>query len=160
EVVEKLMQKAPTSRYVNCTEVIEALRPFAGISPAPVRRATMAMPRVKLARPEVSRPALAAPPVAPSSPRELSRPRPAPLSPPRAPASPTKLPRSEHGQKPAIPAPTPPVEQPTTETPAPTSAPLPQRIGTFGTILLAALAGIAGYFLISLIQQYLAQHGW
>jgi serine/threonine protein kinase len=164
EVVEKLMQKAPAQRYTNCTEVIEALRPFAGISPAPIRRATMAMPRVKLARPEAPRSALTAPPAAPSAPRELSRPRGAPLSPPRPPLAAAKLPRSEHGQKPAIPAPVAPVapaaEPQAAETPATNRAPLPQRIGTLGIILLAALAGIAGYLLISVVQQYLAQHGF
>ncbi|MGH7222779.1 MAG: serine/threonine protein kinase, partial [Gemmataceae bacterium] len=77
EVAERLMKKSPSDRYANCGELLDALRPFAGASAAPMRRTTMAMPRVRLARPELPRPgASAAPPVSPSLPREVSRPRP------------------------------------------------------------------------------------
>ncbi len=170
EVVEKLMQKSPSSRYVSCAELLEALRPFAGANSVPVRRATMAMPRVKLPRPEGGRLDAATPPVAPSAPRELPRPRGGSLSPPRPPVPAGKLPRSEHAQKPAVHAPAPPLPAPvefedahadeaTVETPAPAPATTLQRMGTLGIIMLAILAGIAAYFLISLAQR-LPKIGW
>jgi serine/threonine-protein kinase len=152
-VVEKLMQKSPANRYASCAEVIEALRPFAGVT-TPSRRATMAMPRVKLPRPDAPRPATA--PSVP--PRELPRPRGAQPVPPR-PAPASKLPRSEHGQRPAVAAAEPPVAAapaiaPTIPQPAaePARLPIAQRIGTMGILLLAVLAGIAAYFLSSLLN--------
>src|SRR5262249_20841930 len=72
-VADKLMKKSPSDRYADCGEVLEALRPFAGAC-GTSRRSTMAMPRVRLARPEISRPS-AAPPEPPSATRELPRPR-------------------------------------------------------------------------------------
>ncbi|HEY7309683.1 MAG TPA: protein kinase [Gemmataceae bacterium] len=151
EVVEKLMKKAPEERYTNCGELLEALRPFAGVT-TPTRRATMAMPRVKLARPDLPR----TPSSAASAPRELPRPRVAQVAPS------AKLPRSEHGQKPATPAPEPqalPVatpavalDQPGIDTATPARRPAPQRLGTVGIILLAALAGIAAYWLSALLN--------
>jgi serine/threonine protein kinase len=156
--IERLMKKSPTERYANCGELLEALRPFAGVAAMPMRRTTMAMPRVRLPRPEIARPGTApAPPVTPSTSRELSRPRSA------SPASPTKLPRSEHGKKPAVPAAAPPaplapppaverVEEAVTETPATYQQPLMQRIGSLGIILLAVLAGMAAYFLSALLN--------
>ncbi|HTU17355.1 MAG TPA: serine/threonine-protein kinase [Gemmataceae bacterium] len=162
EVVERLMKKSPTDRYASCGELLDALRPFAGAGAAPMRRTTMAMPRVRLARPEIPRPgASSAPPVPPSAPREVSRLRPAPLAPPRPTTPPARLPRSEHGQKPAIPAAAPPVAPPTpaaftpeapAETPSAAPAPLIQRIGSVGIVLLAVLAGIAAYFLSALLN--------
>jgi hypothetical protein len=160
-VVEKLLKKAPEERYANCTELIEALRPFAGVS-TPTRRATMAMPRVKLGRPEAAKPA-AAPPVAPSAARELPRPRGAQGGLPRPAAPGAKLPRSEHAKKVALPpaepareAPAAPVasavEAPVAQVAEPTRRPLIQRIGTMGIILLAVLAGIVAYLLSSLLN--------
>jgi serine/threonine-protein kinase len=150
DVVEKLMKKAPEERYTTCGELMEALRPFAGMT-TPTRRPTMAMPRVKLARPEVPRNPLTPPPPA----RELPRPRGAQAMPP------AKLPRSEHGQKPVLPAPEsapsitaapPAIEQPGANTPAPARPPAPPKLGTVGIILLAVLAGIAAYWLSSLLN--------
>jgi serine/threonine-protein kinase len=160
-VVEKLMKKAPEERYASCTELIEALRLFAGVS-TPTRRATMAMPRVKLGRPEVAKPA-AAPPVAPSAPRELPRPRGAQPALPKPAAAAGKLPRSEHGKKVALPAAEPgpaasaaplatAVEPPFAQVAEPVRRPLIQRIGTLGIVLLAVLAGIVAYLLSSLLN--------
>ena len=47
-VVERLMDKAPASRYANCTEVLDALRPFAPAGSAVRSRPTMTIPRLKL----------------------------------------------------------------------------------------------------------------
>jgi serine/threonine protein kinase len=151
EVVEKLMKKAPEERYATCGELLEALRPFAGVT-TPTRRATMAMPRVKLARPEAPRLPATPPPAA----RELPRPRGA------QPMPPVKLRPSDQGQKPAIPAPEPsapaasaPVAafaQPGNDALAAARRPAPQKLGTLGIILLAALAGIAAYWLSSLLN--------
>lgn len=150
-VVERLMKKAPTERYVNCGEAIEALRPFAGNSSVSMRRATMAMPRVRLARPEVPRPA-AAPPVAPSAPR----PKAAHPVPPRPALPATRPTRSEPAPKAAAPAPPPPapvvgkhIEETTV---APPRTPVMQQIGSLGIILLAVLAGIVAYFLSSMLN--------
>jgi serine/threonine-protein kinase len=153
-VVEKLMQKAPANRYPTCAEVLEALRPFAGVSSVSGRRATMAMPRVKLARPESAK---AAAPAPAASPRELPRPRGAQPAPARAPSPAAKLPGSAHGQKPGTSAPqapsalphpvVPSAAQPTPATPAPTQTPFTPRIGSLGIMVLAVIAGIAAYFL-------------
>jgi serine/threonine protein kinase len=162
EIVEKLMKKAPAERYVNCGELHQALRPFAGMA-IPARRATMAMPRVKLARPEGPRPIGAAPPIAPSASRELPRPRGVPSVPPRPPlVPPAKLPRSEYEQKPPVSAPEPPAptipapaatEAPVrAETPTPAPRPMSQRLGSVGIILLAVLAGVVAYWLSALLN--------
>ncbi len=160
-VVEKLMQKAPANRYASCAELLEALRPFTGNGATPARRSTLAIPRVKLARPEAARPA-AAPPVAPSAPRELPRPHGAPLAPPRAAVPLAKLPRGQHVSNPATLDREPPAhvaapvaaaaEQPKTDTLPPAAAPILERMGTLGIILLAVLAGIAAYYLMHLIN--------
>lgn len=51
-VIEKLMQKQPTMRYVNCSEVIDALKPFLSAEEgAPMRRA-ITMPRAAPLRTE------------------------------------------------------------------------------------------------------------
>jgi serine/threonine protein kinase len=149
-VIERLMKKAPTERYVNCGELIEALRPFAG--GASMRRATMAMPRVRMARPEAPK-SSAAPPVAPSIPR----PRTAHSVPPRPALPNAKPPRPEAALKPAAPPPaatkpTPLAEQAPAETPAAPRVPLMQRIGSLGIVLLAVLAGIAAFFLSSMLN--------
>jgi serine/threonine protein kinase len=156
-IVDRLMKKAPSERFANCGELLEALRPFSGASAAPMRRATLAMPRVRLAPPEISRPAPAAPPIAPST----LRPRaPQPVPPRLAPLA-GKLPRAEHGQKPT-PAPPPPaattpppaasIEETPVQAPAPQPAPSEQRLSSLGIILLAALAGIAAYFVSALVN--------
>jgi hypothetical protein len=44
------------------------------------------------------------------------------------------------------------LEEPVAETPVPTPLPLVQRLGSAGIILLAALAGIAAYFLSALLN--------
>ena len=149
-VVDRLMKKAPTERYVNCGEVIEALRPFVGGSAASMRRSTMAMPRVRLARPEVPRPAATAPPLAPS----VSRPKAAHPVPPRPAMPATKPKRAEPAAKAAgIASPPAPVAKDNVaETNAPPQTPVMQRIGTLGIILLAVLAGIVAYFLSSFLN--------
>lgn len=143
QVVGRLMKKSPSDRYVDGSELLAALRPFAGVSAAPTRRATMAMPRVRLARPEIPRPgASATPPVASSV--------------PRPPAPPAKPPRFEHSNKPALPAatPAPPanIAEVGAETPVAHREPLAERIGSVGIVLLAVLAGIAAYFLSALLN--------
>ncbi len=158
-VVDRLMKKSPAERYAECGELLEALRPLAGPSAMPMRRATMAMPRVRLAPPEISRPAPAAPPIAPSASRLRSAqpalPRPASLA--------SRLSRSEHGQKPVVaspppaaPAPPPLPEVSAGETkvqvPTPQQVPPEQRTGNLGIVLLAILAGIAAYFLSALVN--------
>jgi serine/threonine-protein kinase len=159
EVVEKLMQKAPANRYASCVELLEALRPFAGISALPMRRATMAMPRIKLSRPDASRSAPAAPPVAPSAPRETPRPLGVPALPPRTQAPLPKPARPEFPAKPAV------SELEPVETEAPDAAQLeesaaeatsadeaPQRMNALSILLLAILAGLAAYYLMNLIS--------
>jgi len=156
-IVDRLMKKSPSERYADCGELLSELRPFAGASATPMRRATMAMPRVRLAPPESTRPSPAAPPIAPSAPR----PRAAQPALPRPASFAEKLPRSEHGQKPAVAAP------PASEmSPSPALSvaenrtlvlssqqePSEQRIGNLGIVLLAVLAGIAAYFLSALVN--------
>ncbi len=156
-VVDRLMSKSPSERYADCGELLNALRPFAGASAVPMRRATMAMPRARLAPPENPRPAAAAPPIAPSP----ARPRAAQPTLPRPASLAAKLPRSEHGQKPALAAPQ------STEMAAPAAVsavencalllssqqePSGQRIGNLGIVMLAVLAGIAAYFLSALVN--------
>ncbi|HEY7329605.1 MAG TPA: serine/threonine-protein kinase [Gemmataceae bacterium] len=155
-IVARLMKKAPTERYVDCGELLEALRPLAGSSAPSMRRATMGIPRVRLAPPEVSRPAAAAPPILPST----LRPRPAQPVPPRLAPLVGKLLRPEPSQRhaPAAPPPAhetlPPPTASIVETPVPTpipqQAPAEQRVGSMGVVLLAVLAGIAAYFVSAL----------
>ena len=84
------MQKAPTGRYAGCTEVIDALRPFAPAVAAVRTRPTMTIPRLK-APPAAIQPAASAaketparsasraaaplPPPAPSAQRQSARKR-------------------------------------------------------------------------------------
>jgi serine/threonine protein kinase len=166
-VVERLMQKTPTARYVNCGELIEALRPLvgAGSAPTPTRRPTMTMPRLKIPRaePRVAAPGapstLASPPTREPAPARTTQPlpprAPSPTAPPR-PAPAARLRPSAPGTPPP-PAPLPePAEEPTDAAPpAPVAAdapaaprqPLGQRLGTFGVVMLAVLAGVAAYVL-------------
>jgi hypothetical protein len=119
----------------------------------------MAMPRVKLARPESARPGAPSPV---SSPRELPRPRGAQPLPARAPSPASKLPGSANGQKPAKPASEAPsvhsqpvasaAAQSAPENLEPTKAPVSQRIGTLGIVLLAVLAGVAAYFISAIVN--------
>ena len=156
-IVDRLMKKSPSERYTDCGELLSELRPFAGASAAPMRRATMAMPRARLAPPESPRAAAAVPPIAPSAPR----PRAAQPALPRSASLAEKLPRSAHGQKPAVAAPQ------TSELSAPAAVsavenrtlllstqqePSGQRIGNMGIVMLAVLAGIAAYFLSALVN--------
>jgi serine/threonine-protein kinase len=159
-VVDRLMKKTPAERYADCGQLQEALRPFAGASGSSARRTTMAMPRVRLGRPEAARPGPAAP-VAPSAAREAPRPRAAQPAPQRPAAPAAKLPRSEHGQKPAAAAPVTsaapsPVrakaEKPSIKTPSGGSLPVSQRIGTVGVVVLAVVAGIIAYFLSAFLK--------
>jgi serine/threonine-protein kinase len=160
-LVDRLMKKSPSERFADCGEVLEALRPFAGACGAPSRRSTMAMPRVRLARPEITRPS-AALPEAPSAARELPRPRAAQPVLQRPATTAPKMSRSEPGQKPPVASqsaaavPESPVasktEQPLIAVSGPEKEPLAQRIGTVGIVLLAVLAGIVAYFLSSFLN--------
>jgi serine/threonine protein kinase len=143
-VVDRLMKKSPAERYADCGELLDAVRPFGGAAATPMRRATMAMPRVRLAPPEASRPAAAAPPIAPST----HRPRPAQPVPPRPAPLAGKLPRPEHSERPspAAPASATSDAEAQVQTLAPQQAPAEQRIGGLGFVLLAVLAGLAAYF--------------
>jgi serine/threonine protein kinase len=144
-VVEKLMQKQPTARYVNCAEVIEALRPIASPVSAPTRRPTMTIPRPKLPRPA----AAAAP-----APQEPTAPQPLP---PRAPSAVRTPPRTRPITVPAAAqapandaAPEAGAETPveTVETPPPSFM---ERLGTVGVILLAVIAGAVAWLASSFI---------
>jgi serine/threonine-protein kinase len=160
-VVERLMQKQPAARYGSCAEVLEALRPFAAGAPAPRR----AMATRQLPRPEAPRPAAAvpaAPPVvAPSS--AAAAPRPNQPLPSRAPAvKPPAPPRPAVPVARKAPVAVPVVVAPEAEPaelaerdtyPEPTvRAPLGQRLGTLGIVLLAVLAGAVAWLLSSFIK--------
>ncbi len=158
-VVERLMSKAPASRYAGCTEIIEALRPFAPATSAVRNRPTMAIPRLKLPAaavqpaalaPKETAPRLAPRPAAPLPPRAPSahsaaalRETPAvrPTPPPRVPAaSPTAiLPVAQVA---------PPAPEPATAAPQTTS----QRLGAFGVVLVTILAAAVSWLLASLIM--------
>jgi serine/threonine-protein kinase len=94
-IVERLMQKTPTSRYESFADVIDAIRPLAlaGGAGQPQRRPTMTMPRVRLSRPNGAEgPGRLAdpPPQAPA--QERATPQPATRSsrqplPPRSPSA-------------------------------------------------------------------------
>lgn len=77
EIVTRLMQKAPDSRYSSAGEAVEALRPLCGsglsVRPSPKKVAADPMQRIKsvVGKPEAApapKAAPAAPPVAPSTP--------------------------------------------------------------------------------------------
>jgi serine/threonine protein kinase len=140
-VIERLMKKAPTERFNNCGELIEAVRPFVGSGGASMRRSTMAMPRVRLARqPD---------PVAPVAP-SAARPRSEPPQPRRPAAAVAKPARPE--PVPAAAAASPLESHRKMETPSTPRKPFMQRIGSVGIVLLAVLAGIAAYFLSSMLN--------
>jgi serine/threonine-protein kinase len=93
-VVEKLMDKNPQSRFANCGEVMEAVKPFAAEANAPARR-TMSVPRVVVpaARP-ANGSASAAAPVG-SAPEAAARPAARPTGlPPQAASAPNPRPAS------------------------------------------------------------------
>src|SRR5262245_54000048 len=69
-VVERLMKKGPQERYASCTELIEALKPFAAVAAAAAPR-RMTMQTKKL------------PPVSASLPGSPASARPGPAAPPR-----------------------------------------------------------------------------
>jgi serine/threonine protein kinase len=155
-IVDRLMKKSPAERYADCGELLEALRPFAGAGALSMRRTTMAMPRVRLAPPEPSRPTAVTPSPVLSAPREVFPPR---TAPPRSAAPAGKPPRFEHAPKPPVAAPLvvpPPSAFSATETIAqtPTSQQTPpeQRMSNLGIVLLAVLAGVAAYFFSTLIK--------
>jgi serine/threonine-protein kinase len=157
-VVEKLMQKSPQARFANCTELIEALKPFVSSSPQPARRMTMqvkALPRLDAAR----GPATA--PVAPSSRTHAKPAQPpsrVPAALPPSASSPPPLPQRSASLARPHPRPQPPPlperepeapEEPQTDAPAGPS--MGERLGTFGVVLLSMLAGslawlVASYF--------------
>ena len=154
-VVEKLMQKAPASRFAGCAELIEVLRPLAPAA-APVRtRPTMTIrrPQLAAAAPETTRPSAA--PAAPAG--EKASPRPAPRGngplPPRAPSAEAARHKPSEPVRAAPPAATKPAPESapapaTVEAAAPKAderRPLGQRLGTFGVFLLALLAGAVAW---------------
>ena len=155
-VVERLMDKAPATRYANCTEVIEALRPFAPTL-AVRNRPTMTIPRLKL-------PPAAIQPLTPAAketaPRLTSRPA-SPL-PPRAPSAHSANLREAAAIRaaptPFVPAAAPKSVQPVAPTlpPSPQPVAVPQlasqQLGTFGVFLLAVLAAAVSWLLASLVM--------
>jgi serine/threonine-protein kinase len=109
-LVNRLMQKNPSDRFSSCVEVIENLRNLGsgtGAAPAPIRRATMQMPRVQLQRPTPGGLADAPAPVE----QPMQRPT-APMQRPPA-ARPAPAPAQQPMQQPA------PVARPQPVQPAP-----------------------------------------
>jgi serine/threonine-protein kinase len=178
-VIERLMQKNPAHRYGGFGEVIEALRPMtqAGGGTAQQRRTTMTMPRVRLSRPSshAEPPASPPPPQAPELSRPVARPRPVQPLPPRppslapapaptagAPPAPAPAPAARQSRMADFPrrpaAPPPPREEAPVEEPAEADAPEaaappapPAGFSLMTVVLLAAVAGIAAFFLSKLI---------
>jgi tRNA A-37 threonylcarbamoyl transferase component Bud32 len=177
QIIEKLMQKNPTDRYVKTSEVIEVLQAFNAGAPAGTvapRRPSGQMPRPPLPKPSAAAPPNGeAEPVAAASPVRVPRPAP-PLPKPAAtakPAAPAKLaaPAKPAGSpraaapKQAKTAPTPPVAvaqvaEATPEAPADEPAPQAprasamQRLGPIGIILLAVMAGAIAWLVSSFIK--------
>jgi serine/threonine-protein kinase len=158
KVIEKLMEKTPTARYVNCAEVIEALRPLA--SPAGSAPKSRSTPRLKAPRVAGVKATLQVPAVKP----DALRPEPRsnnPL-PPRSPSVAANLPRPGNFNKPAAPA-APPAPAPEPEPVAAHAAPqeierpaprsLGQRIGTVGIVLLAVVAGAIAWLASSVFTK-------
>jgi serine/threonine-protein kinase len=154
-VVERLMQKAPASRYGNCGEVIEALRPMAA-AVSPIRqRNTMTIRALSGSKAEPTRPPAAIP--VPKGDSNHGRPKPAAPAPlaARAPSAPAaaKLPGRGDVAKPARPKAIPVASV------APKAAPGGEGSGsqksgmsTVGAILLAILAGVVAWLLSSFIK--------
>ncbi len=152
-VVERLMQKTPAARFASCTEVMEALRPFAPATGTVRSRPTMTIPRLRASQATAAaddaaarateRPTGPLPPRAPSAAAPKLRPA-APLRP--TPAPPTV----------AAPAPAPqlvqePAPQPQAPEPAPAPKSLGQRMGALGFVLLALLAGAVAWLVCNLV---------
>jgi serine/threonine-protein kinase len=168
-VVEKLMQKKPTDRYVNCQEAIEALRPFAAASPAVRRPSAQMPPRPPLPKPAAPLPAATPRPARPAPllrPANGAVPAPAPadtppvaipVNPPAAipvnPAPPIPVAKVA-SVKPPPPAPPKHREETIVET-APTTSDRPpflQRLGPVGIALLAIMAGAIAWLVSSFIK--------
>jgi serine/threonine-protein kinase len=169
-VVERLMEKNPQSRFGNCGEVMEALKPFAAEVSAPVRR-TMNMPRAAAPRPatvSTSAPAAAEPPVAAPSARPVSRPTGSPSRPASSPNTGAPAPAAKAIPRIARPVAPPPkhaapatapkavavakadAEEATLQPVA--AAPTEQGLGNVGVIAMAILAGVLAWLLSSLIK--------
>ena len=165
-VVERLMQKNPQARFPSCTELIEALKPFVTESPQSPRRLTKQMKtltRPPLERPPLERPASSrsAPPELPAPPKSGGRPlfKPGQPLPARAPSKvPPPAPPPLPSRAP-LPPRAPQVEEinavleddDSVEEVVPTPPSLGQRLGTFGVVLLALLAGAVAWLLSSFI---------
>jgi serine/threonine-protein kinase len=168
-VVERLMQKDPQARYANCAELIEALKPFASAA-QPVLRVTMQMkslPKPGLERPPAPpRPATGpgagakpgstpgTPPPAPNAAEGRPLLKPAQPLPPRGPSSHGTRPGSKSAPPPlpaAPPRPSVPAAGHVEDEAAPTGSSLGQRLGTFGVVLLAVLAGAVAWLLSSFV---------
>jgi serine/threonine protein kinase len=152
-VVERLMDKAPTSRYANCTEVFDALRPFAPAASAVRTRPTMTIPRLRLTPAAVQ-------PVAPAAKETAPRlsPRSAAPLPPRAPSAHSANLREAAALRstapPVVPAAAPksaPLFAPPNPVPVDTAQPKKQRLGTFGIVLVTVLAAAVSWLLASLV---------
>jgi serine/threonine kinase PknH len=161
QIIEKLMQKNPTDRYVKTAEVIEVLQAFNAGAPAP-RKPSGQMPKPPLPKPAAAPPNGAAEPAV--GPGAVRVPRPAaPLPKQAAPPKPAPIPRVAAAAKEAKAAPAPPVavpaaaaaaqEAPATE-PAPQApqAGVMQRLGPIGIILLAVMAGAIAWLVSSFIK--------
>jgi serine/threonine protein kinase len=148
-VVERLMSKAPASRYPGCTEIIEALRPFGPVVSTVRNRPTMTIPRLKMP------PAGIQPAAKEAAPR--TAPRAAPL-PPRAPSAHSASLRDNPAVRPApqppVPAAVPKVVPPVAAPAEPTDAPqtTSQRLGAFGIVLVTILAAAISWLLASLLM--------
>jgi serine/threonine-protein kinase len=171
-VVDKLMKKNPTERYVNCVEVIAALKPFSGATgpaAAPLRRPTMTIPRAGLPKTDGARTSAAAPPqlapIAANDPTKLvTRVRapqsgsaksaaPANSAAPKGPApvsaktaakaAPAKSATRPSGKR---------VEEEAVDGDAAGPKPVGKKFGTFGIVLLAVLAGAVAWLLSSFLQ--------
>jgi serine/threonine-protein kinase len=159
-IVERLMQKNPQSRFPSCLELIEALKPFQSASSEPERMTKQMKRQPRPALDRAPRP----PAIPPSLPPATSEGRPLfkqgqPL-PPRVPSAKANLPVSRP------PTPEPDVRseailESETESMVPTVEPsgsgadmppsLGQRLGTFGVVLLAVLAGAVAWLLSAFI---------
>jgi serine/threonine-protein kinase len=158
-VVERLMHKAPASRYSGCAEIIEALRPFAPASPAMRNRPTMKIQHLKLPAPAQPGPTTG-PNAKEAAPR--TAPRPAAPLPPRAPSAHMGAPtlRSTPAVRPTPPAPPAsalkPLHADTQTVPpatesAPAPAPMSQRLGTLGVVLVTVLAAAVSWLLCNFL---------
>jgi len=144
-IVERLMKKAPEARYASTDELMEALRPFTGGSPAPVTPKPSRLEPVK----DVRRDNGHAKTVSPSDNTPRPPTRPAPRTNGHASALPSR--QSLQGHAPAKPAPAPPplpipqqaAPQPKAEAPRveerPARKSLEERLGTFGVVLVTVL---------------------